>query len=94
MANHVSAEKRNRQRIVRTARNRAVKSEVRTYVKKVRLAIAAKDESSANEALCVAMSKLHKAARKGVIHRNKASRTIARLSTALHKMKTTAQTAV
>ena len=43
MANHASSEKRNRQRVKRTLRNRAVKSSVRTYVKHVREAILAKD---------------------------------------------------
>ena len=45
MANHPSAEKRNRQRIKRTDRNRAAKSAVRTLVKRVRTAIAAKRPS-------------------------------------------------
>ena len=55
MANHASAEKRNRQRITRTARNKARKSAVRTFVKKVRAAIDAKDVAGASTALRAAV---------------------------------------
>ncbi len=80
MANHPSAEKRNRQRINRTERNRTVKSSVRTFVKKVRTALAAKDKAAATAALKDATSRLDKAASKGAITTQAASRTISRLS--------------
>ena len=51
MANHPSAEKRNRQRIKRTDRNRALTSSVRTLVKRVRTALHAKDKEAAGAAL-------------------------------------------
>ncbi len=86
MANHASAEKRNRQRIVRTVRNRAVTSSVRTLVKRVRTAIAAKDKSAASLALKDATVALDRAASKGVFHVKAASRTVARLSAAVHKL--------
>ena len=86
MANHASAEKRNRQRIVRTERNRADKSEVRTFVKRVRTAIEAKDKKAAVAALAVAGSQLDKAATKGAIHPKAAARTISRLSSAVAKL--------
>ena len=86
MANHPSAEKRNRQRIVRTARNRAVTSSVRTLVKRVRAAIAAKDKAAAAKALKEATSALDRAASKGVFHVKAASRTVARLSLAVHRL--------
>ena len=70
MANHPSAEKRNRQRIVKTARNRAINSSVRTLVKRVRTALHAKD----------------KAATKGAVHVKAASRTISRLSAQVHSL--------
>ena len=54
MANHPSAEKRNRQRIKRTIRNRAVSSTVRTLVKNVRTALHAKDAAAAATALKIA----------------------------------------
>ena len=86
MANHPSAEKRNRQRLVKTARNRAVQSSVRTLVKRVRTAIHAKDKPAAQSALKAATVALDKAATKGALHVKAASRTIARLSAAVHKL--------
>ena len=86
MANHPSAEKRNRQRITRTVRNRAVASAVRTHVKRVRTAVAAKDKEGAKKALAIAVSELDKAASKGVAHPKAASRTISRLAAQVHKL--------
>jgi small subunit ribosomal protein S20 len=86
MANHPSAEKRNRQRITRTARNRAVTSVVRSQVKRVRAAIAGKDKAAATAALKSAVSQIDKASSKGVIHPKAASRAIARLSAQVHKL--------
>ncbi len=86
MANHPSAEKRNRQRLTRTVRNRAVSSSVRTFVKRVHIAIDAKDKEAAKKALAIAISALDKSSTKGVTHPKAASRTIARLSAAVHKL--------
>ncbi len=86
MANHASSEKRNRQRIVRTARNRAVTSAVRTLVKRVRVAIVAKDSASAKKALIDATVALDRAASKGVFHPKAASRVVSRLSAAIHRL--------
>ena len=86
MATHASAEKRNRQRVTRTARNRAVSSTVRTHVKRVRAAITGKDKAGATKALQAAISEIDKAASKGTVHRKVASRTIARLSAQVHKL--------
>ena len=86
MANHPSAEKRNRQRITRTARNRTVSSVVRTHIKRVRAAVAGKDKAAATAALKAAVSQIDKASSKGVIHRKAASRAIARLSAQVHKL--------
>lgn len=84
MANHVSAEKRNRQRIKRTDRNRAAKSSLRTEVKKARAAIKAAPADAA-AAVRGAQSTLASAASKGVIPRKRASRVAGRLAAALHK---------
>lgn len=84
MANHPSAEKRNRQRMKRTNRNRAVSSSVRTLVKRVRTALHAKDKAAATTALQAATVALDKAASKGVVHPKAASRTISRLSAQVH----------
>lgn len=86
MANHPSAEKRNRQRITRTTRNRAVTSNVRSHVKRVRDAIAGKDKAGAAKALKSAITLLDKAASKGAVHKKAAARTIARLSAQVHKL--------
>lgn len=86
MANHPSAEKRNRQRVKRTLRNRTVASSVRTLVKRVRTALHAKDQAAAATALKVAVVALDKAATKGVLHPKAASRTISRLSAQIHKL--------
>lgn len=86
MANHPSAEKRNRQRLKRTARNRAVKSAVRSLVKGVRMELAGKNKEGAVKALAVAISALDKAASKGAYHRKTAARTISRLSAHVAKL--------
>ena len=83
MANHASAERRNRQRIRRTARNRAVKSAVRTQLRKARALIASAPADS--QALVRSVeSCVDKAARKGIIHPKAASRAKARLYKRLH----------
>jgi small subunit ribosomal protein S20 len=86
VANHPSAEKRNRQRLKRTARNRAVKGAVRTQVKDARAAIASKDPKAAKDALDQATRALDKAAGKGVVSKKAASRKVSRMSKQLHKL--------
>ena len=86
MANHPSAEKRNRQRIKRTLRNRAVKTSVRTLVKRVHAALRAKDSEQAQSALKRAIVALDKAASKGVYHEKATSRTVSRLSAQVHRL--------
>lgn len=80
MANTASARKRIRQTERRTARNKARKSRVRTFVKKVEEAIAGGDKSAAAEALRTAQPELQRAATKGVFHQNTVARKISRLS--------------
>ena len=86
MANHPSAEKRNRQRIKRTLRNRAVKSAVRTQVKTARSAIEAKDPKAAATAVKAAVVGLAKAAGKGAIPKKAMARKVSRLSKAAHAL--------
>jgi small subunit ribosomal protein S20 len=86
VANHPSAEKRNRQRIKRTLRNRAIKSAVRTQVKSVRTAIAAKDPKAAKAAFDEAAQAIDKAASKGALPKKQAARTVSRLASALHRL--------
>ncbi|MCC6876095.1 MAG: 30S ribosomal protein S20 [Sandaracinaceae bacterium] len=80
MANHASAKKRNRQTIKRTARNRHIRTTVRTFVKRVRVAIEGGKKSEAQAALAEAVKKIDGAVSKGLYHRNTGSRYISRLS--------------
>jgi len=80
MANHKSALKRNRQSIVRNARNVHVRSTMRTLVKNVRNAVAAQNKEDAAAALEKAIPYINKSASKGIIHKATASRKISRLT--------------
>ena len=80
MANHASAKKRIRQTHKRTARNRHVRSTVRTFVKRLRTAIEAADKGEAADALKLAISQIDGAVQKGLFHRKTGSRYISRLS--------------
>jgi len=79
VANTKSAQKRNRQAEKRRARNQAVRTQVKSAVKKAREALAAKNPAKAQEALRAAARTLDRAASKGVLHKKNASRRIARL---------------
>ena len=80
MANTASARKRIRQTVVRTARNAARKSRMRTFVKKVEMAIESGDKAGAAEALRAAQPEMQRASGKGVIHANTVARKLSRLS--------------
>ena len=80
MANTPSARKRIRQTERRTARNVARKSRMRTFIKKVEVAIAGGDKDQALAAFRAAQPELQRAAGKGVIHTNTAARKLSRLS--------------
>ena len=83
MANHKSAEKRVRQTVKRRLRNKHVLTTMRTYIKRVRAAIEEGNTELANSTLKSATQSLARAASKGVIHRNQASRKISRLTKAV-----------
>jgi small subunit ribosomal protein S20 len=80
MANTASARKRIRQTVVRTARNKARKSRMRTFVGKVEAAIASGNKTQAAEAFRAAQPEMQRAAGKGVIHANTVSRKLSRLA--------------
>lgn len=80
MANTASARKRIRQTLKRTEINRARKSRMRTFVKKVEIALAGGDKAAAAEALRAAQPEMQRAANKGVTHPNTVSRKISRLA--------------
>ena len=85
MANVPSAEKRNRQRLKRRERNVFHLTTMRTYVKRVRAALEAKDGGKAKSALAEATKIIDKAAQKGVIDKKTASRKISRLTLAVRR---------
>ncbi|MDQ0455387.1 30S ribosomal protein S20 [Rhizobium paknamense] len=80
MANTTSAKKATRKIARRTAINKSRRSRVRNFVRKVEEAIASGDATLAAEALRAAQPELHRAASKGVLHANTASRKISRLA--------------
>jgi small subunit ribosomal protein S20 len=86
MANHKSAEKRIRQIAKRTAINRARMSRVRTFVKKVEVAIATGDKVAARDAFHLAQPALHRAVTKGTLHRNTVSRKLSRLAARINAL--------
>jgi small subunit ribosomal protein S20 len=79
LANIASAEKRNRQRIKRRARNLSHLTPMRTYVKRAVAAFQTKDAGKISAALKLAVEHIDKAAQKGVIKKMTASRKISRL---------------
>lgn len=83
MANIKSAKKRILVNETRAARNKAIKSKVKTAVKKVEAAVAAKDAETAKTALRAAIVEISKAGTKGVYHKKTVSRKISRLSKAV-----------
>jgi small subunit ribosomal protein S20 len=91
MATHKSAEKRIRQTAKRTAINRARKSRVRTFVKKVEAAIAAGDQEAAQSALKLAQPELHRAITKRVLHKNTVARKLSRLALRINALQASAQ---
>ena len=86
MANIKSAKKRILVNQTRAERNKAIKSGVKTAVKKVVVAIEANDKAAAQEALTAATSTIDKACTKGVYHKNNASRKVSRLASMVSAM--------
>jgi small subunit ribosomal protein S20 len=88
MNKHPSAQKRHRQSVKRHARNQAIRSRVRTFVKRVRESLDAKNLEEAATRLQSATRAIDKAVTKGVLHRNTASRKISRLTRAVRSLST------
>ena len=80
MANTTSAKKATRKIASRTAVNKARRSRMRGFIRKVEEAIAAGDATVAAEALKAAQPEIQRAASKGVVHGNTASRKVSRLA--------------
>ncbi len=86
MANIKSAKKRILVNKTKADRNKAIKSGVKTAIKKVYTAVEANDKEAAAAALLNATSVIDKAATKGVYHKNYASRKVSRLSKTVNQM--------
>ena len=80
MANNSSARKRIRQTEKRTVRNKARKSRVRSFLRKVEEAVKSGDKAAAQEAFRAAQPEMQRAATKGVLHANTVARRLSRLS--------------
>ena len=86
MAHHQSAKKRIRRNARRAQVNRIRISRIRTFVKKVELAIASGDKEAATTAFRLAQPELHRGVAKGVVQRNNAARKLSRLSSRIKAM--------
>ncbi|MEK9849721.1 MAG: 30S ribosomal protein S20 [Candidatus Puniceispirillum sp.] len=80
MANHKSSKKRIIRNANRAVINGARMSRIRTFVKKVEMAIASGDANAARDALRAAQPELQRGVTRGVLHKNTASRKISRLN--------------
>ena len=90
MPNTASAKKRLRQNVVRRARNRSIKTAVRTQVGLVEKAVKSENADTAEQAFRLAAKGLDRAAARGIIHANAASRKKSRLQSMIRKLKTAA----
>jgi small subunit ribosomal protein S20 len=88
MANSPQAKKRVRQTARRTAVNKARRSRIRTFIRKVEEAIASGDPGAAREALRMAQPEIMRGAGKRVLHKNTASRKVSRLNSRIKAMAT------
>ena len=88
MANTPQSKKRARQIERQTAVNKARRSRIRTFLRKVEEAIASGDAAAARDALQSAQPELMRGVTKGVIHKNTASRKISRLSSRVKALAT------
>ncbi len=80
MANSPQSKKRARQNLRRFAVNKARRSRIRTYLRKVEEAIASGDKEAATSALRAAQPELMRGVTKGIFHKNTVSRKMSRLS--------------
>ncbi len=88
MANHKSAEKRARQTVVRTQRNRFYKTRIKNLTKAVRVAVESGDKEAALVALKDANRSFHSYVTKGTLKKNNAARRISRLSRLVNSVAT------
>lgn len=86
MANNPSAKKRARQNIVRRTHNMGLRARMRTFVKRVTVAVESGDKEAAQSALHEATSMLDKTANKGLLHANNVARQKSRMNARVKAM--------
>ena len=86
LANIKSAKKRILVTKTKTARNKSIKSAVKTSIRKVEAAVAVNDKAAAEVALKDAISTISKATAKGVYHKNNCARKVSRLAKAVNSI--------
>lgn len=86
LANIKSAKKRILVNATKAERNKAIKSKIKTYIKKVENAVNAGDKAAAAEVLKSATVEIDKACAKGVYHKNNAARKVSRLTNLVNAM--------
>ncbi|MFV0527804.1 MAG: 30S ribosomal protein S20 [Lachnospiraceae bacterium] len=86
LANIKSAKKRILVNQTKAARNKSIKSAVKTSVKKVEAAVAKSNKEAAATALQAAISEINSAASKGVYHKNNSARKVSRLTKAVNTL--------
>lgn len=87
MANHVSAKKRIRRNARKALVNQNRRSRMRTFIKKVEMAIVDGDAKKADAALVDAQPEIQRSVAKGILHKSTASRKISRLSARIKALK-------
>lgn len=90
MANHASSKKRIRRNERRADVNTARRSRMRTFIKKIELALGAGDVNAAQEAMKSAQPEIQRGVAKGILHKNTAARKLSRLSSRIKAAKQTA----
>ena len=86
LANIKSAKKRILVNRTKAARNKSIRSAVKTSIKKVESAVALKDKAAAQAALTEAVATISKATSKGVYHKNNCARKVSRLTKAVNEI--------
>ena len=86
MANHVSSKKRIRRNSRMEVVNKVRKNRVRSFIKKVEVAIEQSDKIKAQEALILAQPEMHRSVTKGIFKKNTISRKLSRLSAKIKKI--------
>lgn len=85
MANIKSAQKRIKVTAIKTAANKSIKTEIKTYIKRFEAAVEGNNFDEAKELLNLVDKKLKRAAQKNIVHKNTASRKVSRLTKKMNK---------